>query len=412
MDSCGLPEFPGKAPLGGEILSHDFVEAAFILKQGWKVVVDHDLTGSYEECPSNLIDFARRDQRWCQGNLQHIRLVCRHGLRLVSRVQLGMGAMSYLSSPLWAAFLMLVVLMGLGAHGTRPGNSEGETLPLFMGTMLLLLLPKFWALVLALVSPARIDGFAGPAKATLSVILEIIVSILMAPILMVFHTTFVLMAFFGHSVQWEAQQRTDNRIALADAFRVHALHTIVGLSGTLLVTWLSPPMLPWLTPVLLPLVFSVPLSMLLGSLGVGARLLKRGFLVIPQEVRTPHILQRQRRFQRTRTAALQKAPHPFIRVVIVPAFNALHLALLPDNRQPADTERLNRLKRVALTGGPAHLTIDERKEIISDPAALRCRFGIGIHQRQKARKGFLTLFSPALRLRLIFIEHFAGFGIM
>src|SRR5262249_18334101 len=110
MRCCGLPVLPGEPPLGGEILSHDFVEAALIRKGGWKVVVDHDLRGSYETCPTNLTDFAQRDQRWCQGNLQHVRLAVAHGLNAISRAQLGMGAMSYLSSPLWVIFLIFTVL--------------------------------------------------------------------------------------------------------------------------------------------------------------------------------------------------------------------------------------------------------------------------------------------------------------
>ena len=34
---CGLGDLPGKAPLGGQILSHDFVEAALMQRAGYKV---------------------------------------------------------------------------------------------------------------------------------------------------------------------------------------------------------------------------------------------------------------------------------------------------------------------------------------------------------------------------------------
>ena len=72
--SCGLPHLSGRPPFGGHILSHDFVEAALLARDGWKVRVDPDLEGSFEEAPSNLIEYAKRDRRWCQGNLQHGRL--------------------------------------------------------------------------------------------------------------------------------------------------------------------------------------------------------------------------------------------------------------------------------------------------------------------------------------------------
>ena len=106
-ESCGLSPLPGVAPLGGEILSHDFVEAALMRRAGWKVCIAQDLEGSYEECPPTLIDYARRDNRWCQGNMQHIRLVFSSGMPAISRLHLGMGAMSYLASPLWLVFLVL-----------------------------------------------------------------------------------------------------------------------------------------------------------------------------------------------------------------------------------------------------------------------------------------------------------------
>ncbi len=99
MHHCGLPTLPGQAPLGGEILSHDFVEAAMMVRAGWGVELATDLGGSYEECPTNLLDYAIRDQRWCQGNLQHGRLVLSEGFHPTSRFHMGMGVLSYASSP-------------------------------------------------------------------------------------------------------------------------------------------------------------------------------------------------------------------------------------------------------------------------------------------------------------------------
>ncbi len=127
--ACGLPKLSGGGPLGGEILSHDFVEAALIRRAGFKVCMAHDLDGSYEECPPTLLDFAQRDQRWCQGNLQHLRLILSAGIHPVSRLHLSMGAMSYLSSPLWLLSLILSVLAAVpppigGTALTRPPRRQ------------------------------------------------------------------------------------------------------------------------------------------------------------------------------------------------------------------------------------------------------------------------------------------------
>ncbi|HWI57786.1 MAG TPA: glucans biosynthesis glucosyltransferase MdoH, partial [Bacillota bacterium] len=37
MQCCDLPQLPGAKPFGGHILSHDFVEAALLLKENWQV---------------------------------------------------------------------------------------------------------------------------------------------------------------------------------------------------------------------------------------------------------------------------------------------------------------------------------------------------------------------------------------
>src|SRR6185436_7590106 len=106
-ESCGLPALPGAAPLGGAIMSHDMVEAALLRRRGWRTRMMVLGEGSYEESPPTLIDHAIRDRRWCQGNLQHLRLLDTAGLHWVSRLQLLMGASSYLTAPLW--LLLLVV---------------------------------------------------------------------------------------------------------------------------------------------------------------------------------------------------------------------------------------------------------------------------------------------------------------
>jgi membrane glycosyltransferase len=77
---CALPRLSGAEPLGGEILSHDFVEAALLRRAGYQVWLLPDLAGSWEQVPSNLLDYAARDRRWTQGNLQHLAVLPLRGL--------------------------------------------------------------------------------------------------------------------------------------------------------------------------------------------------------------------------------------------------------------------------------------------------------------------------------------------
>ncbi len=120
MKWCALPQLPGRHPFGGHILSHDFVEAALLARENSQVWLAHQLPGSYEEAPQTMIDNARRDRRWCQGNLQHGMLLLARGLRGVSRIHLLLGIFGYLCSPLWLIFLGAFFLDVGGGKNVRP----------------------------------------------------------------------------------------------------------------------------------------------------------------------------------------------------------------------------------------------------------------------------------------------------
>src|SRR5471030_24933 len=222
MEHCALPELPGNEPFGGRILSHDFVEAALMRKAGWAVWLAHDVEGSYEEGPPTLIESAKRDRRWCQGNLQHAWLLTARGFRPANRFHLLMGVMAYVSSPMWLLFLVLSTLeMVSQASGGRVDGGYGadttsvfgyavqvpEALTLFSLTMLLLFLPKFVSVVVLLGDSDEVAGFGGRWRMGLSAVLEAIGSALMAPINMMFNTKFVIFTLLGQGVGWVAQKR-------------------------------------------------------------------------------------------------------------------------------------------------------------------------------------------------------------
>jgi membrane glycosyltransferase len=114
VEHCRLPKLSGKEPLGGSILSHDFVEAAFMRRAGWKVYLASELRGSYEEVPPSLISYAARDRRWCQGNHATC-AVCLMlpGLHPVNRLHLSLGVMAYVAAPLWMLMLLLSTIEGI-----------------------------------------------------------------------------------------------------------------------------------------------------------------------------------------------------------------------------------------------------------------------------------------------------------
>jgi membrane glycosyltransferase len=379
--ACGLPKLPGDGPLGGEILSHDFVEAALIRRAGYKVCLANDLDGSYEECPPTLIDFAQRDQRWCQGNLQHARLVFSAGIHPVSRLHLGMGVMSYLSSPLWLTALVLSFLATAlnpaladpQAVAANPAEVNHWALGLFAATMSLLLLPKLWSYFLLLRDPRRLAECGGAARAAVSTLVEIVVSMLVAPILMAFHSTFVVTTLTGRRVQWNAQERGEGGQQFAAAVVAHWKQTLLAILAAVVVWMFAATMLVWLIPIFAGLILAIPLSMLLSSVRLGKTLAGRGLLLIPEETAEPKVLRRHRHFLALApTKESADARGMFRRVLTEPALLALHCSILEATEScvAASPRTVDRTQRQLLSGGPGRVSTENRKAILADPTAL------------------------------------------
>jgi membrane glycosyltransferase len=305
---CGLPVLPGRAPLGGEILSHDFVEAALMRRAGWKVWLVPDLEGSYEELPANVIDYAKRDRRWCQGNLQHGNLLNLPGLHWLSRVHLVMGITSYVASPLW---LLLLVLSSadfiskalIGPVYFKPGFNlfpdwpvakTGQIELLLTMTLAVLLLPRLFGLALVIASRSRRRLYGGFRALLASAGLEILFSTLLAPVMMLFQSNFVIVTLAGGSIAWEAQPRDDRGVSWAESARRMLPHTLLGAAWGALVLALAPQYIWWLAPVLAGLVAAIPLCRWSSRIDLGRKLRARGLFLTPEETAPPAELRQLR----------------------------------------------------------------------------------------------------------------------
>jgi membrane glycosyltransferase len=301
MSSAGLPPLAGAPPLGGEIMSHDFVEAALLRRAGWSVWLVPELGGSYEELPPTISDYAKRDRRWCLGNLQHVRLLAAKGLTPISRLHLAAGAFSYLASPMWLLLLVLTTFEALRAvyledpsdrslFPAWPFAEHVDLLGLFLVAMIMLLLPKLMALALALGTPARRAALGGASAMIKSTLAEIVFSALLAPILMLKQTVAVVDILLGGCVTWGGQSRDGAAESWRVAFRSYGAPTLIGASWTLLTWLLTPTLLPWLAPVLLGLVLAIPLAMLSGRVDLGLAAGRRGWFLVPEEIEPPREL--------------------------------------------------------------------------------------------------------------------------
>jgi membrane glycosyltransferase len=343
---CGLPKLPGRPPLGGEILSHDFVEAACMRRGGWQIWFLPDLPESYEEVPSNLLDYAVRDRRWAQGNLQHARLIAARGLHWVSRLHLAMGVLAFVASPLW---LLLLVLSSVSAvsHAVTghayflPGHTLfpnwPEYRPLEMYTLLaltagLLFLPKLLGLGLALARRETRRRFGGAASLCAGAVAELAFSVLLAPVMMLFHAAFVATILLGRSVGWGAQPRDDRGVSWTAAARRHATHTAIGVGwGAAIFHW-APEFLYWIGPVAIGLILAVPLNVLSSRASVGVAARKLGLFLTPEEVDRPPVL----RALDDELGWAERLRLPgFAELVQDRRIEALHKALLRDGAPPS-----------------------------------------------------------------------------
>jgi membrane glycosyltransferase len=324
-------------------MSHDFVEAALLRRAGWKVYLVPEITGSYEESPPSLLDFAERDRRWCQGNLQHSRIVPAAGLHWLSRLHLVMGIMSYLASPVWLLFIVLGILLALQAHFLRPAYfPKGFTLfptwpifdperalRLFVCTMAVLLMPKVFGYILLLKDRQTLRRCGGALRAALSVLVETILSSLIAPVMMLMQSAAVLGIATGRDAGWKAQRRDDGSIPFRELVRRHRSHTICGVLLAGIAYSVSPVLLAWMSPVALGLVLAIPVSALTGWPALGQAVRRLGLLVTPEEIAPPAVLQRANELVYTWAATRPQCTEAFAWLAHDAQLRALHAMMLP-----------------------------------------------------------------------------------
>ncbi|MBS0248118.1 MAG: glucans biosynthesis glucosyltransferase MdoH [Proteobacteria bacterium] len=297
---AGLPELSGRKPLGGHILSHDFVEAALIRRAGWAIMMAPSLRGSYEETPPSITEFAARDRRWCQGNLQHLKILPARGLHFISRLHFLVGIGAYVTAPLWFVFLIVGIMISLQAHFIRPEYfAKGFTLfpvwpeedPIraayvFGATMAMLISPKLLALIAALFNDGERRGFGGGLRMITSTIVEIVLSALIAPSMMVFQSHAVASVLLGHDSGWNVQRRDDGSLPFAELMRRYGPLTFVGLVLAAAAYAVSLSLFLWMTPVTIGLSLAMPLAALTTKTGW------RSLLVAPEGRIPPAVLTR------------------------------------------------------------------------------------------------------------------------
>ncbi len=283
VEHCELPMLAGRGPLSGWVLSHDQLEAALMRRAGYEVRVMPVDDGSWEENPPTLTDFIRRDLRWCQGNLQYLRLLGMPGLLPVSRVQLVIAILMFVSSPFWVA-LTLLGLLRLGLGETGPIYLPGPGLALFGMVMLMVFAPKLASIIDLLLSPAGRRRYGGSIRLVGSSVAEAAFSMLLAPIMAIAHCVFMTGLLFGRAMIWGAQRRALHRVTFGEALRRLWPQTLFGAAA---VGWLavySPAGALFVSPFFVGALLAVPIAMISALPTLGALSAWVGLWRTPDEV--------------------------------------------------------------------------------------------------------------------------------
>ncbi len=379
MQHCGLPKLPGKPPFGGEIMSHDFVEAAFLRRAGWDVWMAPDIGGSFEEPPPTISDYLLRDRRWCQGNLQHLRIVFARGLTLPSRLHLAMGIMSYLASPLW---LLLLIVSAIEMLNYRPptgisvfGASSPLTLAtsyaaelgiLVLATLVLLYTPKILSTFALLDDAEATRAHGGTGAVILSVVLECLFSTLLAPIVMLQHSWYVLSILLGISTGWSSQHRGDRALPLAFVAKGFAAHTVIGIIATAIL-WHTGTF-GWYVPLLAGLWLAIPVVLVSSSPLLGRWTRAESLFLTPAETRGLRVLDRAHALAGSHEHLSADTRQLVLDDVQV---RELHLSLLAGTTAPEDRTRLWALREQAARRDTSRFSREDWTLLLSDAESLK-----------------------------------------
>ena len=365
MAHCHLPKLGKGGSLGGEILSHDFVEAALLNRAGWETWLAYDMDGSFERPPPTLTDALKRDRRWCQGNLQHWLVIWSHGIPNLHRFLLMGGIMSYFSSLIWLGWLIVLSLIAIL-------HSDLTLIPLTFGnaalliiTLVLLFLYKSFGLFQSM---RKRNGkkFGGVIGLTSSVFMETFMSMLVAPVRMMYYSKFIVQILRGKRATWGTQQRTGGGgLAWQDAWQEYGWVTIIGMVWSLLLLAFNPTTFVWMSPVLAGLVLSIPM-------GVFSSLQMRPNSLLfrtPDESDPDFILQQfDVNYEILKQHPCISTRDLFTRVLVDPLAFKQHMTYIPQRSNiPAFTrQQRTELMQRLLEQGPSSISNSERLIILED----------------------------------------------
>ena len=285
-EECHLPLLPGKPPLGGHVLSHDQVEATLMRRAGYEVRVLPEERGSWEENPPTILDFIKRDVRWCQGNMQYVKLLDTPGLYPMSRFQLVWAILMFLGIPAWTLMIGLLPVVAWDARDVAD-YPTGIAIALYVLFFFMYLSPKIAGLVDTVLTKGGVARYGGPVRFAASAVIEIVFSFLQGAVSTIRTSIFMIGLMFGKSVSWSGQSRDAYGIAWSTAFSAMWPQVLFGavVCGALYV--IAPTVLWWSLPLTAGYLLSVPFGVVTAVPALGRWFKRMGLCGIPEDFDAP-----------------------------------------------------------------------------------------------------------------------------
>jgi membrane glycosyltransferase len=283
---CRLPEIERRGPLGGPILSHDHLEAVLMRRAGYEVRALPEEELGWEENPPTLLEFIRRDLRWCQGNMQYWPFLRLPGLLPVSRFQIAFALIWFLASPAWIG-LLLVTTAAVSFKGPAQFVRPGTGHLLLVVIVIMWFAPKLATVLDVLSRPSARQAFGGTARVLSSVAVETVFFLLLSPIMWVGHTLFLGGLMFGRTIGWIGQTRDDHAVPLSLAIHNLWPQALLGISTVGVLAFTAPSAIPYALFIAGGPLLAIPLAVITAQPAVGRMLLRLGIGRLPEETAPP-----------------------------------------------------------------------------------------------------------------------------
>ena len=195
----------------------------------------------------------------------------------------------------------------------------------------------------------------------LGVVLETLFSIFTAPVLIWFHTRFVLRNIAGKTVTWHTQTRDVGAgPRWLDIIAEYWPLPVVAVALGEVARWIAPSYLEWVSPILLGLLLAIPIAQFSGRVDSFRQL-----FLTPEEVRPPTELSAQFKLQ-------LRDGDQFVHALLDPFYNAVHVSLQRgrETSTPSVDGYIVSLANRLFKEGPGSLTPQQKRALLGDGQTL------------------------------------------